>query len=178
MAERKNIAHDIVIDSLSEALIQLMEKKPFREINVSELCQRAGVGRVSFYRNYKDMPDILSKTLSKCTDEWWREFIKYSPEEFTERFWIELLEQYRKNKKLIGLIYKNNLFYIIKDHIFACCGPKPENGNKEALLRAMLAGMIYGIIDEWIRQGMPEIVNILDIQKLVKFIHEEGVITL
>ena len=60
---RKNSAHDIVIESLTEALLQLMEKKPFSEISVSELCMKAGVGRMSFYRNYSSVRDILSDIL-------------------------------------------------------------------------------------------------------------------
>ena len=48
MTERKNEAHDMVMESLTQALLQLMEKKPLSKINVSELCTRAGVGRVSF----------------------------------------------------------------------------------------------------------------------------------
>lgn len=178
MTARKNIAHDIVVESLAEALLQLMEKKPFSDISISELCTRAGVGRVSFYRNYDNMQDILSDYLTKCTDEWWAEFIQHPQEYFRDHFWSELLEQYRKNERLISLIYQNDLSYIIKNHIFSCCGPKPEHDEKTALLCAMLAGMIYGLVDEWIRRGMPELNNIFDIQKLIQYINQEGLILL
>ena len=50
--KRKNEAHELVLQCLTEALLKLMEKKPFNEINVSELCEKAGVARASFYRNY------------------------------------------------------------------------------------------------------------------------------
>ena len=45
-------AHILVMESLTEALIQLMRKKPLAEIKISELCDKAGVSRVSFYRNF------------------------------------------------------------------------------------------------------------------------------
>ena len=45
---RKNEAHDMVMESLTEALLQLMRTKPLSEISVSELCDKAGVSRVSF----------------------------------------------------------------------------------------------------------------------------------
>ena len=45
---RINSAHEIVIDSLYEALFQLMENKKMNEITVKELCNKAGVSRVSF----------------------------------------------------------------------------------------------------------------------------------
>ena len=38
----------IVTESITLALIQLMEKKDFNAISITELTKRAGVGRVSF----------------------------------------------------------------------------------------------------------------------------------
>ena len=82
MTERRNEAHDMVIESLTQALLQLMEKKPLNRINVSELCSRAGVGRVSFYRNFDSLDDILVQHLKKCTDDWWRDFIQRETDDF------------------------------------------------------------------------------------------------
>ena len=49
---RKNEAHDAVVESLTQALLLMMEQKPLAQINISELCEKAGVSRVSFYRNF------------------------------------------------------------------------------------------------------------------------------
>lgn len=57
--ERKN--NKIVTESITIALIQLMEKKDFCNISITELTKRAGVGRVSFYRNFVDKEDVLRK---------------------------------------------------------------------------------------------------------------------
>ena len=35
--ERKNAAHELVIESMTEALMQLMRVKPLSEISISEL---------------------------------------------------------------------------------------------------------------------------------------------
>ena len=101
---RKNSAHSIVVESLTQALLILMEKKPLKEIKISELCKKAGVGRVSFYRNYSSMEEILVHYLKKCTDDWWVEFSKKPQDEFYASFWDELLNEYRKNERLITLI--------------------------------------------------------------------------
>ena len=45
---RKNEAHDAVVESLTQALLLMMEQKPLAQINISELCEKAGVSRVSF----------------------------------------------------------------------------------------------------------------------------------
>lgn len=175
---RKNEAHEIVIESITIALLQLMEKKPLAEINVSELCILAGVGRVSFYRNFSSLQDILTKYLNKCSDEWWNGFIQRPKEEFYSMFWTELLMQYKKNEKLIGLLYKNNILYLLKEHIFSCCGPKPEHDTKTAYICSMLAGCIYGLVDEWIRRGMTDFPQALDMENLFAYMNREGVIKL
>ena len=165
--KRKNEAHETVINCLTVATLQLMERKAFSEITVSELCKRAGVSRVSFYRNFNSIQDILATYLKKSTDDWWGEFVKKPEVDFYETFWQELLEQYKKNDKLIHLLVKNNLSYILKDHIFSCCGPTPEDNPQTAYIRAILAGAIYSLVDEWIRRGMTDIPNAINLRKLV-----------
>ena len=48
-----------VTGRLTDALLSLPEKKPLEDISVSELCDGAGVGRTSFYRNFACKEDIL-----------------------------------------------------------------------------------------------------------------------
>ena len=48
--EQKNT---YVKQQLTQALLELLQKKTLAEISVSELTERAGVGRVSFYTRMK-----------------------------------------------------------------------------------------------------------------------------
>ena len=50
---RKNINNQIIRESITEALLILMENLSFSDITISALTRKAGVSRVSFYRNYK-----------------------------------------------------------------------------------------------------------------------------
>ena len=164
---RKNEAHDMVLESLTEALLQLMEQKPLGEISISELCTKAGVSRISFYRNFASMPQILIRHLTEITDDWWESFSQKPQEELYRSFWPEVLDQYRQNERLIRLLYQNDISYVVKDHIFACvCG----DGNGEELdsyLRAAFAGALYGLVDEWIRRGMGDFPENFSLQKIL-----------
>lgn len=173
---RKNDAHDMVMESITEALLKLMEKKPLAEINITELCRRAGVSRVSFYRNYSSMHDILVRYLTRCTDEWWNEFSKKPQTEFYETFWIELLGQYKSNEKLIRLLYENNASNLIKEHVFSCCKPEHGLNEQDSFIRAALAGALYGLVDEWIRRGMGDFPADFSLQKILKIMpYQEAV---
>ena len=45
------------------ALQRLLQKKDFMDITVSELAKVAGVSRMTFYRHYKNVYDLLSVNL-------------------------------------------------------------------------------------------------------------------
>lgn len=167
--KKKNEAHELVLQCLTEALLQIMERKPFSQISISELCERAGVSRISFYRNFNSMPEILVNYLSTSTDEWWEEFITIHKEDFHEKFWEELLTQYKKNERLIKLLFKNDMSYIIKNHIFNSCGPKENQEPQEQYLYAMLAGAIYGIVEQWIKLGMKEYPSKINMKDFIEF---------
>ncbi len=47
---------------MDEALICLLEKKDIEYITVKELCQKAGVGRSTFYLHYETMDDLAKET--------------------------------------------------------------------------------------------------------------------
>ena len=46
-------------DILGDALVELMHEKPFDDITVQEVLDRAGVARSTFYQHYSDKDDLL-----------------------------------------------------------------------------------------------------------------------
>ena len=59
---------------MTAALLDIMKKKPAFEIFISELTERAKIGRVSFYRNYHSKEDILKQELDRLIRQWGRRF--------------------------------------------------------------------------------------------------------
>ena len=48
-----------------QALYDLLSRRNINEINVSEICEKAGVSRMSFFRNFKSKEDLVNKSLEK-----------------------------------------------------------------------------------------------------------------
>lgn len=46
-----------------DALVTLMDEKEYSKIKINELCERAKLGRVTFYRHYDTIDDVLRKKL-------------------------------------------------------------------------------------------------------------------
>lgn len=50
---------------LKEALLVLLENKPYKEITVKDLTEKAGVCRASFYRNFFSMDEVVDEILNE-----------------------------------------------------------------------------------------------------------------
>ena len=46
-------------DALGDALVELMQQKPFDEVTIQDVLDRAGVGRSTFYVHFKDKDDLF-----------------------------------------------------------------------------------------------------------------------
>ena len=51
----KKLAKDYII----EALLQLLKKHSFEDITVTDIANKAGVTRVTFYRNFNSKEEII-----------------------------------------------------------------------------------------------------------------------
>lgn len=56
-------AQTLVCECITDALFRLMKSKPLQDISITELTRVAGVGRVSFYRNFETKIDVLDQKL-------------------------------------------------------------------------------------------------------------------
>ena len=48
-------------DCLRNAMLAILDEKPFEKISVTEICERAGVSRITFYTHYGSKYDLVSE---------------------------------------------------------------------------------------------------------------------
>ena len=48
-------------DKIINAAAELMKEKNYRKISVAEICEKAGINRSTFYRNFEDVYDMVEK---------------------------------------------------------------------------------------------------------------------
>src|SRR6266852_6003067 len=53
---------------LSEALVELVKEKPFDDISVQNVIDRAEVGRSTFYTHFRDKEDLFQKDWERFLD--------------------------------------------------------------------------------------------------------------
>jgi len=141
-----------VIEHITEALIKLLKDKPIGDITISELCDLAGIGRASFYRNFESKEDVLKNYINKIFQDW-MDKIWNKPLNESLRILFSHFEKYRGFYELLN---KRNLIYLLKDVIIGYCGPKPEDSKIKAYSKAYVAYTLYGWIETWFQRGMQE----------------------
>lgn len=62
---KKNAANLMAKECIVSALLQLIREKPLSSITISELTAKAGVSRMTFYRNYTSKEEIFSLHLKE-----------------------------------------------------------------------------------------------------------------
>lgn len=158
--------HEIVVQSLTEALLELMKSKPFSEISVTELIQKAGVARSTYYRNFNSKEDII------------KQFIKSIFLEFQEKYPVISLEE-RYTEEHISHILEFLLYYVDTVEILSNSGmasfflsllndylmglyEKESTNPKDSFRIYSIAGAEYNLIFNWFlkeRYGNEELIQ-------------------
>ncbi|MBP3413667.1 MAG: TetR/AcrR family transcriptional regulator [Clostridia bacterium] len=144
-----------VIEHITDALLKLLRDKPIGDISISELCDLAGTGRASFYRNFDSKEDILRGYIHKIFKEWTDEANKKEGRTLSELLGL-LFAHFEKHKDFYSLLNERNLIYLLKDVIIELCELKPEQCKEEAYARAYVAYALYGWVEVWFQRGMRE----------------------
>lgn len=154
-----NIKHSK--EYITEALLQLMNKKKYENITITDIANKAGVTRITFYRNFKDKDDIIKQHLQNLYKEYqWDNKLDST---------YQLFDFFIKNKKVIDLLYKSNLQYYLVDNLLVHFEYKKDDPNVIAYSKVMVAYLVFGLCDEWYKRGMiespEEIISLINHQK-------------
>ena len=149
---RKNVTNAVIRESITEALLILMKQKPFAQINITEIVQKAGVGRVTFYRNYNSKEDVLVSALNEAATAWWYGFQATGRTDYVEA----LFEHCLTVKDIALLLYEQGMMHLLFQNVHDLLGP--EDGDSEFLSyqKSCLSGCVFGVLNEWIRRGMDD----------------------
>lgn len=167
---------------LYNALIDLMEKQPFENITVKQICDLAMVHRTTFYTHFQDKFDLLSHAMRQIAEDEFKNLTNV-PLSSSDNL-RELLSIATKHKKLFSQLLSEerdslrNLLrrdmglgirkYLVDIHSFE------ENSIELQIKVEAYIGAVLGILTWWIENNMPitqeEIYNKMDMFKDWKFV--------
>ena len=151
-----------VKDYIAEALFILMEKKPYDKISISEIAEKAGVGRATYYRHFKTKDEVIYYNFACYSAEFDRfERIRSdSLDDFYELLFMifsTLKEKQEIVKRLLSshleLLYLNYLTDSLKIY-FVENGFSTDNYSAE-----YIAGSLFNVSISWVKNGCSESVK-------------------
>ncbi len=139
-------------EKITSALIEMLKTKRLEEIQVKELVEVAGVGRVSFYRNYESLRDVLRKYSQSLLDQ-----VKPDKNASVDEVFEQLFQHYKDNESYYLLLYQNQLMDLIMRPIIHNFGPKEDMSDERAFRHSFISFGISGWAIEWMKRGMKEV---------------------
>ena len=150
------IKREAFVDSyITEALLQLLKKKEYKDISITEICEKAGVTRMSFYRNFESKDDILIRKVRIVTDGFLSESAISYKRDSTQEYFVKLFTHMEQQKTLCAAVKKAGLLHIIKDE-FDRVFQSVYSQDYDPYKSYFLAGGIYNVFLLWLINGCKE----------------------
>ena len=121
---------NITKKALAMAMKELMEQIPFSKISVSDICEKCGMNRKSFYYHFKDKYDLRDR------------LVTYKTSQLFGNAHTALIEQ-----NIQG--FENQMFFVI-DHIIDRLEKEPK------LLQFISKNLSWGIFKNAFEKTVPE----------------------
>jgi len=165
MKNTKKETTTLVKKCIVDALLLLMNEKEFDDISITEICNKAGVSRMAYYRNYYTKKDIIIEYLKDIAENFKIESHSLvNNYEYTNKNVIRFLfEYFKKYAYFIKTLRKANLSGLLQEHLNFYLENETnilqKNDNYEKYHMYSYAGALYNVYMKWIDNDMQESVD-------------------
>ncbi len=150
-----------IVNALENSVVALMKEMPFDSFSVKDLCERAGVGRSSFYRYYSSKEDVVCSMLLHLWQAWCKSENMKDQSVISPVSARSFLRHCYENKEIFDLIYRNKL-----NSLFPIIIEKNHEGGLHDYRVLFFCYGVFGIIREWWMRGcidpLDELMHVLD----------------
>jgi len=147
---------------ITDALLKLMQKNPYEEITVKQIILESKLARKTFYRNFESKNDVLISHIKRILLDYFDIVNNAKGDVLTTIFEFAV-----KNKKLLLLLDKNNMLYVVlqcmnefilsvKDKLDPDLNPFYNlfAGLDSDYLITLNTGGIWNVISLWVHRKM------------------------
>ena len=149
--------HRVVIESITEAMFQLLEKKKLSEITITDLVTRAGVARTTYYRNFQTKEEVIERFIDMIFEQFEAEYpIENIRQRYTEAHIQNIFRYVVRYHHRLELIHKSELSAVFLNRLNSfLLGIAEKDATltpQEKLHVYFLAGAEYNFIFNWYLQ--------------------------
>ena len=154
LRRRSAEANALVKDCLKTALMELIRDRSYKDLTVSELCRKAGVSRMAFYRNYQVVNDLFREAAGDLN----REILDAVGSPFrsgTSAGWYEqaftIIAQHREEARLM---FREDFQFDWMQVVNALAIHDPDFPDEKKYQRLIWCGGFENVVAYWLNHGM------------------------
>jgi AcrR family transcriptional regulator len=151
-------------DALRDALVGLMLDRGWDEIGVQDICDRANIGRSTFYMHFSCKDDLLSSSLTRLRKEL-QNYVKQSEGDFVPIVGLAhgLIAHAHENRQLFRAVigkrsslvvqqrFRQMITDLVKEDVDASDVPR----NRRMPTTHYIAGALFELLTWWIDSRSP-----------------------
>jgi AcrR family transcriptional regulator len=155
------------IEALQSALLDLLKEKSFQKVSITDIADKSGLTRSTFYSHFATKEDLLKSIINNVINDFFdqlysRDVLNPDPIEDLE-INKNFFRVWEKNKDLIPLLESVDLDCLLVERIRSFWDKHYEEKIKKTLARSdsytdyansFLAYTYVGLLKEWIHQDM------------------------
>lgn len=156
---RKKTTKEMMKSYIVESLLILMKEKPFADITISDIVNRAGVNRSTYYRHFYTKEDIITYFFDNLMQEYMNLFKQKNSNPTFYKYLLTIFSTFFKHKEDLLTIHKaglSHLYIIILNKWFQLHSPMNTVSNTKQFEIAYHIGGIYNHILLWLEHEMKE----------------------
>ncbi len=143
-------------ECMADALASLLKQKPLRDITIDEITAQAGVGRMTYFRNFHSKSELITYKLIRL----WARYAEENNMEERRRFsYDNALHFFQYNKGIedfLRTIYAAGLEDSLFDSFISIMLPPDSDDVQEWYRERFYSYALFGILDGWIRRDFAE----------------------
>lgn len=158
MAEKLDMRVQKTYRALHQAFDELLVEKPFEQLTVNELCERAAIRRTTFYKHFADKYEYFAFYAGEMTKSFRRQIPKAKQEtaaEYLLNMSLSLLRFLNEHAQTVRTVQNSTVFPILvsilvdqirEDAAKVLCREKNGNRTKAEQLATFYAGGFANVL--------------------------------
>ncbi|MCB6416481.1 TetR/AcrR family transcriptional regulator [Faecalimonas umbilicata] len=159
--KRKNQSNILAREYITTALIKLANEKPLSSISISELTQKVGVSRMTYYRNYSSKEEILETYMNEIVAAYRVDLEKMGTPKTYGNYEniLHCFRYFKKYQSFLNCIIKIGMGKLLLDALTSYLLETYHKDSTDTALYYSLqayAGALFNIYMAWTANGYKE----------------------
>ena len=156
LQEHNRETNALAKDCLKAAMLELARNRNYKDISVTELCRRAGVSRMAFYRNYRVINDVYFEIAEDLNMEIVRTIGSPFREKTDREWYVKAFCMIIEHRETMRLMLQENFQYQWMKTVNRIVTHDESFPAEQKYQRLIWCGGFENTVSYWLSNGMRE----------------------